>query len=174
MIKTADEVKKMTSDPDCIKVVNALFEAIAYTETVKALIEPKQQEVVDFFKFEISPKRVALYKKRGFDMPLIIDSPRNLYEASAEDCELYYKEMHKIHRELGFDVELHYCPILIAENMVSDLKKEVCDFLEPYMGIKYEQISYSLDFYRKYFELVMTMFAPTVKEYQKTNAIKEK
>lgn len=166
MIKTADEVKKMTSDQDCIKVVNALFEAVAYAETVRALIEPKQQELIDFYKFETAD----MWTEKYGDPKRIITKYDHLYLASDEDSDLLYKEMHKVHLELGFKVEMNYCPLLIAEDLVRKVKVQVADFLEPYMGMSYDQISYSLDSYKMYFDLVMTMFAGVVKEYQKNKA----
>lgn len=168
MIKSAEEVKKMISDPDCIKVVNALFEAVAYAETVRDVIEPKQQELIDFYKFETAD----MWTEKYGEPKRVITKYDHLYLATDEDSNLLYKEMHKVHLELGFKVEMNYCPLLIAEDLVRKVKVQVADFLEPYMGVSYDQISYNLDRYKKYFELVMTMFAGVVKEYQKTNAIK--
>lgn len=163
MIKSAEEVKKMISDPDCIKVVNALFEAVAYAETVRALIEPKQQDLIDFYKFETAD----MWTEKYGEPKRVITKYDHLYLASDEDSELLYKEMHKVHLELGFKVEMNYCPLLMAESLVRNVKVQVANFLEPYMGMSYDEISYNLDRYKKYFDLVMTMFAGVVKEYQK-------
>jgi len=176
MKPTAESLQKMCADPDCIKVVNALFEAIAYEQTVSEMIKPKQQEVIDFFKFPVKAELIKEFTEinRLNEIQNPITDPELIYYASDEDCELYYKEMHRIHLELGFKVKLHYCPILMAQSKVRDVKVEVANFLEPYMGLNYDQISYSLDGYKKYYDLVMKAFAPAVKEYQKTNAIKPK
>ena len=169
MKPTVESLKNMTSDPDCVKVVNALFEATAYEQTVRELIEPKQQEVIDFFKFEVSDESVEKLRaeKRA------ITKHRELYLISEDDFILYEKEMHDFYTQSGFDVKYGYCPLLIAERMTRDVKIEVCDFLQPYIGISYDHISGSLERYRQYYELIMTMFAPAVKEYQKVNPIKE-
>jgi len=157
----------MVSDPDCIKAVNAIFEAMAYEQTVRAMVEPKQQELIDFFKFEISDEMCV----RGIEK-YVITKYDDLYMADEVDRELFYKEMHQEHLKLGFDVKLYYCPILIAESMIRDIKREVAGILEPYIGISYEQLSYNLKSYKQYYDLILTMFAGAVKEYQKTNAIK--
>lgn len=169
MKPTVESLKNMTSDPDCVKVVNALFEAIAYEQTVRELIIPKQQEVIDFFKFETTDEWAEKYN----EPKRVITKQAHLCYISDDDFTLYEKEMHDLYIKSGFDVKYGYCPLLISERMTRDVKIEVCNFLEPYIGISYDHISGSLERYRQYYELIMTMFASAVKEYQKVNPIKK-
>jgi hypothetical protein len=159
---TATKLQEMTSDPDCIKVVNTLFIAVAYCETVRAIIEPKKQEIVDFYKFKIA---------RDMGEIGIIKKHEHMYLSSDEDFQIYMKEMDKFHKEQGFKKPgYEYCPLLMAESTVRDIKVQVCNFLEPWIGIKYSDISWKLDTYKKYFDLIMTMFASSVAAYQKANS----
>ena len=163
---TGQKLEEMVNDPSCIKVVNALFEAVAYCECVRSIIEPKQQEVIDFYKFKVRDDTPSGLK-RGITT---IESQKHMYLASDEDFNIYMREMDKFHTEQGFTKDnWEQCPLLIAESLVRKIKIQVCDFLEPYLGMNYDQISGSLDRYKKYFDLIMTMFADKVKEYQEKN-----
>ena len=158
-------LRAMTSDKDCIKVVAALFQAVAYCETVRSVIEPKQQEVVDTFKFEISKDHQRKRERDG-----IVKSFKHIYLASDEDFELYWKEMNAFHKEKGFTKpSSDHCPLLMAESVVRDLKKNVCDFLEPYLNISYDNLAGTIEPYKNYFELVMTMFSEKVEKYNREN-----
>lgn len=165
---TVDALKQITTDPNCIKVVNALFEAIAYAETVRAIIEPKEQEVVDFFKFKVKEE---IRIKWDIETE-IIDTPDKMYLAEKADYELYWKEMNKFHNDSGFRKKSpDHCPLLEAEELVRCIKIQVCDFLEPYLKINYSHISGSLPRFKQYFDLVMHLFGPAVAEYQKINPL---
>jgi hypothetical protein len=155
---------EMVADESCVKVVSALFQAIAYCETVRSVIEPKQKEVLAKHQFKIAPKWQERFEKRGFSYDKVIVDHSDLFLIADEDFQVYLDEMDVFHREQGFDKPAkEYCPLLIAENLVRDVKKQVTDFLEPYTGISYDMVSYSLDSYRKYFDLIMGLFAPKVK-----------
>jgi len=149
---------KMTNDPDCIKVASALFQIIAYCETIRGIIAPKQQELVDKYQFKVADK----YKKVEEDK--IIKKPEHLYLVSDDDFEIYLDEMDKFHTEKGFKKpSREHCPLLIAEDDVRKVKQQVAEFLEPYTGISYDMVSGSLESYRKYFDLIMGLFAGKVK-----------
>ncbi|NQU52162.1 MAG: hypothetical protein HQ522_06440 [Bacteroidetes bacterium] len=163
---TFETLKKMTADPDCIKVVNALFEAVAYTETVSDIIEPKEQEVVSFYQFKVAQKNL----ERWPEDDKIIDSPSRMYLSDDEDFEIYLKEMNKFHNEMGFkNKSPDNCPLLEAESLVRTVRIQVCNFLEPYIQIKYSDISGTLKGYKAYYDLIMKIFAQAVSEYQKVN-----
>ena len=165
---TVEILKQITADPDCVKVVNALFEAIAYTETVRAIIEPKEQEVINFFKFKVKQE----YIDRWPDDNIIIDSASRMYLADKEDFQIFWKEMDKFHNESGFKKKSpDHCPLLEAEELVRLVKIQVCDFLEPFLEIKYCEISHTLEAFKTYYEFIMKMFAPAVAEYQKVNPL---
>jgi hypothetical protein len=92
--------------------------------------------------------------------------------ADEEDSKLFFKEMHKFHVENKLPKRSpDHCPLLEAESLVRDIKIQVCEFLQPYLGISYDAISWSLPAYKSYYDLIMTMFAPAVAEYQKTNPL---
>ena len=154
-----EQLIRMENDKDCIEVVSALFQAIAYCETVRSVIEPKQKEVLAKHQFKVAEK-FAKYK--GSDM-VILDH-KHVYMLSDEDFQTYLDEMDAFHKEQGFSKPSRdYCPLLIAEDLVRKIKIEVTDFLEPYTGISYNMVSFNLESYRKYFDLILGLFAPKVK-----------
>ena len=162
---TAKKLQEMTSDLSCIKVVNTLFIAVAYCETIRAIIEPKQQEIVEFYKFKIA---------KDMGETGVIKKHEHMYLASDEDFQIYMKEMDKFHCEQGFEKPgFEYCPLLMAESALRDVRIQVCNFLKPWIGLKYSDISWKLETHKRYFDLIMTMFAGAVKEYQKKNKTKK-
>jgi hypothetical protein len=162
MITSVENLKKMAADKDCIKVATALFQAVAYEQTVREIIQPKQEEVVRFFRFKVDSekkKTLSRYKLQEY-----IEKASDMYLASDEDFNLYMAEMDKFHREQGFKKpSAEYCPLLMAESLTRKTRVQVADFLEPYTGISYDMVSGSLENYRKYFDLIMHIFAPYIK-----------
>ena len=154
---TIDDVQKMTSDKDCLSVVETLFKAIAYCETIRDIVEPKQQEVVDFFKFKVKPE----YVERGREE--IISKPSQLYLVDESDWGVYDREMIAFFKEKGLKHKEGCCPLLEAESLVRETKKCVADVLEPFTGISHNRLSYSLKSYERYFDLQMRLFAPKIK-----------
>jgi len=158
---TAQSLKAMRENPENIKVVSALFEAIAYCETVRDIIEPKQREILAAYQWttEIS--------KREPEEVVILD-PKDIFRLKEDDFQIYLKEMQAFYKVSIQPSKEGNCPLLEAESLVRDTKARVCDFLAPFIGVNYDDIRVSLDAYKKYFDLILTMFAPHVKQYQTT------
>ena len=155
---TEAKFREMVGDDECIRVVGALFQAIAYCETVRSVIEPKQKEVLAKHQFKIAEK----YAERKGKDRVILDH-KHVYLLSDEDFEVYLDEMDAFHKEQGFSKPARdYCPLLIAEDLVRKVKIEVTEFLQPYTGISYDKVSYNLDTYKRFFDLILGLFAPKV------------
>ena len=170
MVQTEQDVKRMVNDADNIKLMQTLFEAVAYCETIRDIIEPKQQEIVDAYGFMVSDEWIERKEKKGRTVQKErITSHKDMYLASDEDFNLYLKELKAFYKEKGLKVKRDgNCPLLEAESLVRDVKMHVANAFEPYFGFGYNKISYSLESYRKYFDLLMTMFAPVIKNNHKT------
>ena len=157
MINTTEQVTEMVNDPNNIKLMQTLFEAIAYTETIRDIIEPKQQQIVDFYKFKVGKQWVDTC---DFD---IITNHKHMYLADDEDFNIYLKEMSNFYKQKGLKIQREgNCPLLEAESLVRDIKKQIADTFEPYFGFGYDRIAMNLERYRKYFDLLMTMFASKI------------
>jgi len=158
-IKTAQDVKSLIHNENNIKVVKSLFEAIAYCETLRAVIEPKKQEIVDFYKFQVSPDFIHRMEDRT------ITKHERMYLADDQDFNIYLAELEKFYYSDACPVKPKRkgnCPLLEAESFVRDVKMQVAEYFAPYFGFGYDRISGSLKLYKQYFDLLMSMFAPVV------------
>lgn len=157
---TAQKIKQLTEDPDNIKVVESLFKAIAYQESIRDIIEPMQREILDFYQFKVS-------KEHRPDDGQLIAGPEQMYLADDDDFNLYLKELERGYKRVKcLPKKKGNCPLLEAESFVRDIKKQVVDYFEPQLGISYFQLSCNLESYRKYFDLLLSLFAPAVKAAQ--------
>lgn len=164
MIKTAKDIQSMVNNPDNVKVVRTLFAAVAYCETVRDVVVPKQKEILGFYRWTVSQE---LRDRRGFgDEPVL--EPKRSYLLSEDDFRIYDSEMQNFYKESGFKNPPGHCPLLIAESTVREVKRHVANFLEPYFGFNYDKLitgrlSETAD---KYFQLIMEVFAEKVKELE--------
>lgn len=159
---TAKDVERFVNNPDNIKVMKALFEAIAFQETVRSVIAPKQQEIIDFYKFKIADKWVKLG-----DKDLVIDTEKRMYLADDDDFQIYINELEKFYYSDACPFKPKRkgnCPLLEAESFVRDIKRDVAEFFKDYFGFGYDGICGSLKRYKEYYDLLLTMFAPIVKQ----------
>jgi len=160
-IKSEKDVKALVDNPDNIAVMKSLFEAIAFQETVRSVIAPKQQEIIDFYKFKIDEK----WKERG-DAEEIIISEKRMFLASDDDFQIYLKELEQFYYSDACPFKPKRkgnCPLLEAESFVRDIKREVAEFFKEDFGFGYDAISGSLTRYKQYYDLLLTMFASNVK-----------
>lgn len=157
VIKTKEDVKALAESPECISVMTAVFEAIAFCETIRSIVEPKQQELVDFFKFKV---RDEFKERRGIE---IIEKPSHMYLADEQDWELYNNEMITFYKENGLKHKEGCCPLLEAESLVREVKQHAIDILEPFTGVSWDMLCWNIKQYEKYIDLQLTLFAPIVK-----------
>lgn len=156
-IKTEADMRAMVSNEACITVMTAIFEAIAFCETVRSIVEPKQNELVNFFKFKV---RDEFKERRGIE---VITEYRQLYMADESDWKLFDNEMVKFYKEQGLKHKEGCCPLLEAESLVREVKRHAIGILEPFTGVSWDSICWNLKNYEKYMELMLTLFAPVVK-----------
>lgn len=161
-IKTAKDVELFVNNPNNIKVVTSLFQMTAFVETVRGVIETKQKDILSFYQFDIAHEWVG----RGVEKEKIL-KPSETYLLDEQDFNIYLSELKKFY----FSDECPFkpskpdnCPLLEAESKLRDIKREIADYFEPYFGFGYEGICGNLENYRKYYDLLMSMFAHKVKE----------
>lgn len=156
-IKTEADMRAMVSNEACITVMTAIFEAIAFCETVRSIVEPKQNELVNFFKFKV---RDEFKERRGIE---VVTEYRQLFMADESDWKLFDNEMVKFYKEQGLKHKEGCCPLLEAESLVREVKRHAIGILEPFTGVSWDSICWNLKNYEKYMELMLTLFAPIVK-----------
>lgn len=157
LIKTEVDLKAAISDDACITVMTAIFEAMAFCETIRSIVEPKQQELINFFKFKV---RDEFKEHRGIE---IVTEHRHLYMAAESDWKIFEAEMVLFYKENGLKHKEGCCPLLEAESLVREVKRHSIAILEPFTGISWDNVCWNLKNYEKYMDLLLTLFAPAVK-----------
>lgn len=160
-ILNVSQLEAFVNTPANITAMKALFQAIAYAETLRPVIEGKQREIINFYKFQVSEECGKYTDKET------ITEPKHMYLASEEDMNLYCKEMKAFYFSPECPVKPSKpdnCPLLEAESLVRAVKREIVELFAPSFGFDAEKLFYSLKNYNEFFELMLTMFAPKVQE----------
>lgn len=161
---TLESVKGMVKDEAMISLAKSLFQAMAHVETVKEVIEPKQQEVIDKHQF----KTLKIWDK--VEGPRTITKESDMFLASDEDFQIYVDEMDSFHNEKGFKkISKDHCPLLMAESLLRDVQRVFVDSTKPYTGMDTDMLLCSrngLNNYRTYIDLHLKLFAPIIKNQQ--------
>ena len=163
LIKTENDMRAIASNEACITVMTAVFEAMAFCETIRDIVEPKQQELIDFFKFKV---REEFKERRGVE---IVTEYKHLYMADESDWKIFDAEMIQFYKEKGLKHKEGCSPLLEAESLVREVKRHSVDILEPFTGISWNMICWNFKNYEKYMDLLLTLFASAVK-----NGLKQK
>jgi hypothetical protein len=156
-IKTESDMRAMVKNEACITVMTAVFEAMAFCETIRSIVEPKQQEIVSLYKFKV---RDEFKERRGIE---VIEFPKHMYLADESDWKLYDNEMIAFYKEQNLKHKEGCCPLLEAESLVREVKRHAVGILEPFTGISWDNVCWNLKNYEKYMDLMLTLFAPVVK-----------
>lgn len=99
----------------------------------------------------------------------------DLYLASDEDAQTMYKKAHELFLSLGYDVEMHYSPILIANTKQIDASHKFIDesfYLVKDTGLKQKSLYYNIKAMREYLRITLNMLdklsaiSPTPKALQ--------
>jgi hypothetical protein len=157
---TADKLRDFTNDPANIKIMEALFMAIAFEQTITEIVNKKQDEVISFYKFKV---RDEFSERLGQEC---VTNHKDAYLMSDEDFEIYHKEMQAFYHSDACPVKPRgkdYCPALEAQSAVRELKRTIADVFEPVLGIGSDTLCRNLKYYNQYFDLIMTLFAPKMK-----------
>ena len=162
----AQELKKFATNEENVKLMQTLFEAIAFSETITAIVEKKSSEILNFYKFVAPEIRIQSKDGMRFIPSEVILKTNSIYKLKDEDLELYLKKMNEFYQSEECPVKPTKegnCPALEREAFVRNLKIEIAEFFAPTLGINYDDISGSLKFYKEYYDLIMKMFAPQIK-----------
>ena len=163
---TAQELKAFTEKEENINVMKALFEAIAFSETITEIVETKEREILAFYKFE--SEEITFDNGRNIPSEIILE-PKNAYRLKDEDFQLYIKEMKQFYNSDQCPIKPKKggnCPALESQSLVREIKIAIADLFAPTLGITYDQISGSLKYYKTYYDLLLTMFSAQIKALQ--------
>lgn len=160
---TAQELKEFATKEENVRLMQTLFEAIAFSDTITAIVEKKSTEILAFYQFKT--KEVE-HPRRGIIPSEVILDHNLVYRLEDADFNLYFKEMNKFYQSEDCPIKPTRegnCPALESQSLVRSLKIQIADFFAPTLGINYDQISSSLKFYDNYYDLIMRMFSQQIK-----------
>jgi hypothetical protein len=157
-------LKAMAADKTALSLTRSLLNAKAYEQVIREAVEPIQQEVVGFFKFQPSEE---VKKRYGETEPL---TPKTMYLASNEDHNLYWLECKKLMKERGVPMPDNpdHCPLLCAESMTRECQRELVHLAEKYTGLDFDSlICAGLKTYYSYIDMLLGILTPKAKQHFK-------
>lgn len=160
---TALELKKFAENKENIDVVKVLFEAITLCEIITEIVDNKKREILAHHKFESEP---LITPSRTIPSILIIE-PKDDYKLKENDFQIFLDELNTFYYSDECPIKptkIGNCPALEADSLVRDLKIQIADKFEPTLKISYNDISGNLEFYKKYYDFILQVFAPHVKK----------
>jgi len=162
-----ETLKQMQQDPAIQAAAAAVFTLMAREQVIREIVEPMHDEVLKFFKFQLSPDWIDRFKRRNEPIPEYLDR-KNDYLMSDEDMTIYCKELHTRLVAAGLkkdSEEVGRCPLLCAESDTRDAKRLMTDLTTEYTGLTFDLlICKSLESYKQYIELILNLMAGTSKD----------
>ena len=114
-----------------------VFLAMAYTETIRPIVEGYQKEILDFYQWEIAPEWAD---RRGSKETIILD-PDRTYLLTEDDFTLYMKECAVAMDKASLTVDNpEHCPLLVAEDIQRLAARVLINTMEPITNLKAEDI----------------------------------
>jgi hypothetical protein len=144
-----------------ITAAETVLMAMAYTETVRPIVEEYQKKSLAFWRFKMAEKHKIRRGNEAVQDEIILD-PKKSYLLDDHDAENYYKDCHEAALKAGFNVKYGYCPLLIAESLQITAEWVLMDTMKPVTGIDGHEI-YDMDMRQQYIDLTLRLLAPYVK-----------
>lgn len=146
---------KFTPTNQMIAACKSTLMAIAYTQTVRPIVEGYQK------------KNLEIIKPLDDEGKLITDL-KHTYRMNDKDFNDYLDFCHEDAIKNGFEVkERGYCPLLIAENLERQSKRLLIDVMKDHTGLEGldadKLICSGLDNYNKAVELTLNLLTKYVK-----------
>lgn len=138
-----------------ISSAKLVFMAMAYTKTVRPIVEGYQRRILSECNFTTEEGDLVIDNKRSYRMK---DSDFKDYDQFCQDEA----------RKAGFIVPAGYCPLLMAEEQERVAKRNLAnvmlEYLRPMMpDLTLERLLHRLDDYNKFIDLNLKLLAPYVK-----------
>ena len=136
----------------------AAFLSMAYTDTIRPIVEGYQKEILDFYQWAIAPEWAD---RRGNKETIILD-PDRTYLLTEDDFALYMKECAVAMDKAGLTVDNpEHCPLLIAQDLQRTAENVLIETMEPITGLKAKDI-YKLEHRAKLLDLTLKLLVPFV------------
>lgn len=144
-----------------IKAAEAVFMAMAFTQTIRPIVEAYQREILSRHKWE-NNEEFAKYGRRGVKKRSILE-PKDAWLLDDADFQTYLKESNEARKKANLHVENEECcPLLVAEDLERQTKIVLANVMEPVTKISYNDLTGTVNTYDKYFDLTLRLLAPFV------------
>jgi hypothetical protein len=133
------QLKNFKPSQEMIDAAITVFQAKAYTELVKPVVEAYKQQIVDAHCFQYDPKHVI----KGVRLHTLgrITKTMDMWLANDDDANEYYRLCDLAKKEAGFtDLEPGYCPLLVAEDLERQANCALSDLMQPVTGIDHRNL----------------------------------
>ena len=153
---TKEQLNKFRPTEAMKTAARTVFMAMAYTQSIKPVVESYQKEIINFYQFEVSPEWIEKGKPKGK-----ITKSSEMYLATEKDFQLYLKESVIAREKAGLKVEdPEHCPLLVAQNIQRIAENILMDTMEALTGINSEKVNFKLDLRKNYLDLCLTLLVP--------------
>ncbi len=151
--------KEFKPTPQMISSAMTVFQAMAYVQTIRPIVEGYQKKVLDLYKFKVAPENV----EKGRTCEVITD-PKYAWLMSEKDFREYHAECNEERKAANLHVENeNHCPLLVAEDLLRLAEMALCMVMEPITGISHDMATRNLDIYGEYIDITLKLLAPYVK-----------
>ena len=156
-------MQKFTPTEEMISAAKAVFQAMAFVETIRPIVMQYQTEILAENKWRISPE-FAKPSFRAIYEDEVITDPKNSYLMSAEDFKEYSLKCKIARDKANLRVtENRFCPLLEAEHLLVQAKHALIDVMAETTKIQSQDILRSgMDKYNQYIDLTLRLLAPFV------------
>lgn len=155
---------------------NALVIAMAYTQTVRPVIQKIETDILQKFKYKWDLDKVCGNTKTGRPKRDILEfsdkygeychTESMMYLINDKDFGHYLTEKHAAITQAGFKVEYGSCPLLIAEDIERKARRLLIEEMEPVTNISFDQFFNTTKWeenLKKYIDLTLRLLSPFIK-----------
>jgi hypothetical protein len=145
---------------DMIQAAKTVFKAMAFTQTIRPIVEGYQQQIINEMKPQAN-ERDAKNCQLGFK---IITSPKQSYLMNNTDFQIYLKRCNEERIKAKLHVKSEeYCPLLVAEDLQRQAERAFIDIMEPVTHLTADKVLCTgLDNYKQLIDLSLRLLAPYV------------
>jgi hypothetical protein len=157
---TKSEMEHFTPTKEMIRAAENCFAAIAYTETIRPIVEGYQRKILK----EMNAKRSIKWQERLPKEIHEITSPDETYLMNEEDFETYLTRCREEQEKAGLHTDSpEFCPLLVAEDLQRKAAHAVVDAMVPITTITRDMIwnaPNALENLKKVIDLTLRFLAP--------------
>ena len=147
---------------DMKQAAKTVFMAMAFTETIRPIVEGYQQKIINEMKPQVNER-----DSKNYQMEFkTITNPKHSYLMNNTDFKIYLKRCNEERIKAKLHVENEeYCPLLVAEDLQRQAERAFIDIMEPITHLSADRVLCSkdgLDNYKKLIDISLRLLASFV------------